>query len=179
MKRSLKYIAVNLPLVVVSIFGILCMLALPGVSAPSSSETYQSMVLKFAPGTATVTPEMREEVAAFVTKARAAHASGAVDEVHVAAFADAIRAENQKLPPDQQELASTRERNLRDYIEKTLKLDVDSSNMAKGPGYLSRTLGTENARIKGEAAVGTDRVAEEIRKHAAQSVAVLVLQIDD
>lgn len=144
-------------------------------TANDPTHQYPSLVVKFKEGRSHLTPEMKKEVSDFISKTRSVHSNGSINEVYVAAYADLLRRGDEELPANQQDIARLRARNLRDYLEETLKVDVDTYNMAKQANFLSRAFDTENARIKGDATPGRDRVASLIQENGGSSIAVLVV----
>lgn len=106
--------------------------------------------LVFEKGQSALTSKNKSEIKKLTAEAEQKRIP--IEEIRILAWADQEYPEHIGKKPETQEiiLASERARNIREYLEKELpgEHDIDSYNMARRPGLLSKLLKNEEYQIK-------------------------------
>lgn len=147
-------------------------------AARSVDAAYVSEV-SFGETTTTLTPAAKAELKTLVDQAKA---TGRIDEIKVAAWADKEypAAEVKKLTSKDRELAKKRANAVKDYLEKDLNVsDVEVFNMADRPSALERWMNTSDAKVKNaleSSGIGTTANKSMLSSKASQAVVMVVLK---
>lgn len=143
-----------------------------GDTARMKSET-----IAFVPGTAALDQAAKDKIRRMVDAMRAD--GGKIDKVKIAAWSDKEFAADKDLPRGDRRLAEARLKAINDYLKNDLDVsDTDTFNMAERSNWLARTMGTEDAELKGvfarnDAPVSNDEF-DLIKKSGGPSHAILV-----
>lgn len=132
-----------------------------------------TLVVDFEKGKSALTPATKDEITTFLNQARSQQP---INEVYVAAYADAVRPSDNSLSEHQQDLARRRAANIRNYIEQTHKYDVSTFNMAKRADFISRLFAREDAKVKQDSQAPKDTLALEIEQKGKPKTALLIVE---
>lgn len=118
-----------------------------GAGAERTRHVAKVAEIDFSRGGTKLSPSGKKELAAIVKDARSV---GKIQEVKILAWADRDYAvAGREAPSSDVKLADARAKEVQNYIRDSLKVtEIDSHNMAKQPGAMSRLFKTDDYELK-------------------------------
>lgn len=157
--------------------------AMPSRAAKSvakAEETTYVTEISFDKGSTTLSTAAKRRLASFVSNARK---SGDIDDIKIVTWADVEypSMEAGKLSKEQRDLATRRNRALKEYLKDVSddEGDVDTYNMASRPGALSRLVRSDDARVKRSleaAGIPTTDSKVKMPAKASKSIVMIVMK---
>jgi len=156
--------------------------AMPSKAAKSVAKVEEASYvteISFDKGSTTLSAANKRRLASFVDQARK---NGKIDDIKVVTWSDVEypTAQEGKLSKEQRDLATRRNRALKDYLDDVSDgSDIDTYNMASRPGALSRLIRSDDARVKRSletAGIPTTASTVKVPAKASKSIVMIVMK---